>query len=241
MAKRPTCSRLARLAGPAWLSAGALLLPGACRAPPPAPDATAPDAPIVIDGVIGDAEWAKAKRTQCAEGGELLVLRNAAGVSIAYRGPRQKVATVCVADGSRVRVLHASAALGEALYERDLERGWRLVRGFERWTRPDEGEQAFRPDQIESHLSASGWTATTLVIDEHAPASLEMSIGADALPPDARIAVAMIDFFDPARGAAPRWPAGLAADAVNTALLCGDAPQRAQFETTRWAPVFSPP
>lgn len=207
---------------------------GGCAARNAAERSDAP--PVVLDGDIGAAEWAGAERMRHPDGGELLVLRRAGNMSIAYRGERQKIATVCVASGSRVRVLHASAALGEALYERESDGGWRLTRTFDRWTRPTEGADALGADVLEAHVWKHGWAATTLAMEERAPARFEMTFDVGALPEESRFTIALLDFFDPERPCPPVWPAGVADDAGNVALQRGDPPERATFDVTRWAP-----
>lgn len=56
-------------------------------------------------------------------GGEVSILRTGDELHVVVTGPKAGLASLCVADDSRVRILHASAAVGEAIYERAAARG----------------------------------------------------------------------------------------------------------------------
>lgn len=51
-------------------------------------------------------------------GGEVTLRQDGDDLRVTVIGPRAGLASLCVGDESRVRILHASAAVGEALYER---------------------------------------------------------------------------------------------------------------------------
>jgi hypothetical protein len=53
-------------------------------------------------------------------GGEVTLRQDGDDLRVTVTGPRAGLASVCVGDESRVRILHASAAIGEAAYERSL-------------------------------------------------------------------------------------------------------------------------
>jgi len=76
---------------------------------------------------------------------------------VTVTGPRAGLASLCVGDESRVRILHASAAVGEATYERSGDR-WILKAGFDfklRDTRTGPPSDADRT----LYLSTMGWVA----------------------------------------------------------------------------------
>jgi hypothetical protein len=62
-------------------------------------------------------------------GGEVSIRRDGEDLRVSVRGRRAGLASLCIGDHSRVRILHASAAVGEATYEREGER-WALKSGF---------------------------------------------------------------------------------------------------------------
>ena len=92
-----------------------------------------------------------------AGGGDVSLREQQGVLHVTVTGPGAGLASLCVADDTRVRILHASAAVGEATYERSGE-SWALKSTFDfklRDTRtgpPSEQERA-------GYFSASGWVA----------------------------------------------------------------------------------
>jgi hypothetical protein len=90
-------------------------------------------------------------------GGEVTLRQEGEALRVTVTGPRAGLASLCVGDDSRVRILHASAALGEATYEKSGDR-WMLKSGFEfklrdaRTGPPSEADRA-------QYLSTMGWVA----------------------------------------------------------------------------------
>lgn len=86
-----------------------------------------PVAPLVIAVMAGVAAPAVAQ-TPAAPwpmigGGEVALRQDGDDLRVTVTGPRAGLASLCVGDESRVRILHASAAVGEAVYERYLATG----------------------------------------------------------------------------------------------------------------------
>ena len=90
-------------------------------------------------------------------GGEVTMRQDGDDLRVTVTGPRAGLASLCVGDESRVRILHASAAVGEATYERSGDR-WILKAGFDfklRDTRTGPPSDADRT----LYLSTMGWVA----------------------------------------------------------------------------------
>jgi len=90
-------------------------------------------------------------------GGQVTLRHDGNDVHVTVTGPRAGLASLCIGDESRVRILHASAAIGEAAYERSAER-WVLKSKFEfklRDTRTGPPSEADRTQ----YLSTMGWVA----------------------------------------------------------------------------------
>ena len=115
-----------------------------------------------IDGRIDEAEWAGAITREMSNGGQVRILARGEFVYVAVRGPRAGLASLCAAKGSTVRILHASAAVGEARYERDGS-AWKQASGFEFKLR--DAPRAGRPTAAESadYLRTAGWVANASV------------------------------------------------------------------------------
>jgi hypothetical protein len=92
-----------------------------------------------------------------AGGGDVTLRRQGDDLLIAVNGPRAGLASLCVGDDTRVRILHASAAVGEATYERSGDT-WALTSKFDfklRDTRAGPPSEQERND----YFSSMGWVA----------------------------------------------------------------------------------
>lgn len=113
----------------------------------------------VIDGVVNGPEWAKAARVYLGDGGHALLQHNGQYLYVAFVGKRAGVGSVCTQskDGKRLRVLHASAALGTAEWEQK-DAKWTLSRGFEMSNR-DTGKSTEAMAARKEFLTKEGWFA----------------------------------------------------------------------------------
>jgi hypothetical protein len=91
-------------------------------------------------------------------GGETTLRRVGDRLFVTVRGAKPGLASLCIGDAERVEILHASAALGTAVYVRDGGR-WRLARGFAFTVR--DSATAGAPSEAEktAHLEREGWLA----------------------------------------------------------------------------------
>jgi hypothetical protein len=162
-------------------------------------------------------------RVTMAGGGELTVLREADTLRISISGSRPGLAHLCVAERSRVRILHASAALGEGIYERDGD-GWKLASGFDfklrdRRTPPEGEKQAF--------FKSMGWLANA---DNSGRATREFSLRLTGAI--TAVAAAFLATDEPM--AVSHWPAAVADDCMATKMVQGFLPPQARFNPAVW-------
>lgn len=93
------------------------------------PDTTVPVAPSVkIDGILGAEEWKAARQVGQAGQRTIRWCHDEKNLFIACEG--QGIATVFVARGDEIHVLHASARLGRAVYTKQ-DGAWKLKQGFD--------------------------------------------------------------------------------------------------------------
>lgn len=197
----------------------ALLAAAALATTPPAP-------PVVVDGTIGKTEWAGAKRERLTGGGEVLLLRSGTTLYVAVQGAATGFPTLCVGNGDRIKILHASAALGEVVYTRK-DGTWQRGKPFE-WLLRD--GRAPKPEaEKQKFLADFGWLATAS--NTGAPAR-EFRI--DLGPGKSTLGVA---FLSTDTMAAAYWPSTMADGCRATELLRGDPPDTMAFEPTQWHPL----
>ncbi len=189
--------------------------------------ATTPKAPpVVVDGMVGKTEWASAKREKLTGGGEVRLLRSGSTLYVAVEGPATGFPTLCVANGDRIKILHASAALGEVVYTR-RDGTWQRGKPFE-WLLRD--GRAPRPEaEKQKFLEDFGWLSTAS--NTGAPAR-EFRI--DLGPGKSTLGVA---FLSTDTMAAAYWPSTMADGCRALELLRGDPPDTLTFEPTQWHPL----
>lgn len=194
----------------------------------PAVNPTSADPPR-IDGVLTPEEWRSARREALTGGGEVLLVSAGDWLYVGVRGEGRGIASLCLAAGDRVDILHASAALGTATYRlRDGE--WSLERGF-RWEVRDSptagpASRAESDEFLESH----GWLGNSnrqgAPIREFKikrPVSGGWRLGVNFLA------------LEPVKIAS--WPAKMTDDCALVRLAQGDPPAKARFAPERWAKI----
>jgi hypothetical protein len=103
--------------------------------------------PFTPDGRVLAAEWQGARRTSLGETGTLRMAQQNGTLHLALEDGADGIASVFLYDGERVYVLHASAALGTAVFERSTAGRWLPVQDFTYAARnPDDvaAREAFR-------------------------------------------------------------------------------------------------
>ena len=179
----------------------------------------------IVDGHVGEQEWAGAQHATLEGGGEVRLLVHGKFLYVAIRGARPGLASVCVAQGKTVRILHASAAIGEASFERwgDM---WMKRKGFE-WTLRDSPRGPAPSDEARAEwLAKSGWLANASAAGSPFRefkiwAKDAESIGVTYLATDKPMAVAF-------------WPSTMHDDCRSLKIPQGYLPDTARFDPTSW-------
>jgi hypothetical protein len=155
--------------------------PTATEPPPATPSATATDLPratetvmavaerlgvavprgrpATLDGRLSPGEWEGAAVEAFADGSELLLMYAEGSLYLAIRatGPEMVAGNVFVERGGEVAILHASAALGTALYE-DGDGWWQQTKDFA-WCCRSTGFSAAAEAEREAFWAEEGWQA----------------------------------------------------------------------------------
>jgi hypothetical protein len=115
------------------------------------------NADIHLDGIISDGEWAGAKQYELTGGGRLMIKKESNSLYVAMVADNKGWAHVYLSDGDTVRILHASAALGEALYVKKNNL-WRNVQSF-KWELRDRVYNEDLAKKQQDHFRQFGWVA----------------------------------------------------------------------------------
>jgi hypothetical protein len=178
----------------------------------------------VIDGEIGQQEWAGARRARMNGGGEVQFLPRGEYLFVSVRGPRTGLASLCVAKGKTVRILHASAAIGDATFERwgDM---WMKRKDFE-WTLRVTSRAGRSEEAKEDWLARNGWIANSST-----PGSTvrEFKILAKTVE---FIGVTFLGTGEPMT--VSYWPSTMSDDCRSLKIPMGYLPDTARFDPHSW-------
>lgn len=181
-----------------------------------------------IDGNIDQQEWASAERHALSGGGELLLLKSGGELYVAVRGGTRGLASLCIGDKEQVEVLHASAALGTAVYKRH-DRSWVRSDGFS-WEARDRAAPA---DQLAAERDRF-FTDHQWIANASSAESPNREFRIRLTPTRRQLGVA---FLDTSATRAAHWPADAVDGCVDTELLRGDAPKLLRLNPWRWHEV----
>jgi hypothetical protein len=160
-----------------------------------------------------------------AGGGDVTVREQRGTLHVTVTGPRAGLASLCVGDERTVRILHASAAVGEAMYERSGDT-WVLKSKFAfrlRETRTGSPTEQERDD----YFSAMGWVANA---SRTGDVKREFRIRVS----DAVQFLGVTFFTTSEPMAVSHWPASMDDECKAVSVAQGYLPETAQFHPTTW-------
>lgn len=179
----------------------------------------------VVDGRLGAGEWAGAARHALTGGGELYLLAQGDLLYVGIRGSKPGLASLCVASGDRVRILHASAAVGEGGYVKDGA-SWAKRTDFEFALRDSPRGGGPTAADRAAYFQKTGWVANA-----SATGSPEREFQIRLADVEA-IGVTYLAIDEPM--AMAYWPASLDDDCRALKMAQGYLPAAARFSTASW-------
>lgn len=183
----------------------------------------------VLDGEVGEEEWKGGVVRLLGGGGEARFQRDEDRLYVAIQGRAEGWSHVYLGDEDEIRVLHASAALGDAVYRRSSDDRWAPVSEFT-WEMRETAITSEANAAREAYMARHGWVATTSGMGD--PVEHEFAIDLDAIPVAARIVV--LHATDPSDTIV--WPS--TEDAVrDPGLVRGSTPSELVFDPSSWANI----
>lgn len=182
----------------------------------------------------GRAEAAPAiRRTRLGRAGTLTLARSGDGVHLSLEDGADGIASVFLYDGERVFVLHASAALGTAVFARAADGGWRRLQDFT--------FEARDPDDLaarEAFWKKHGWLANVTPPGSGARPGGDRTFAIDVkrfqVGAPLRVAAGYLHLGSGAPAVDP-WPTGLQDGVASVALHEGHTEPSPVFAPERWA------
>jgi hypothetical protein len=185
--------------------------------------------PLVIDGTLSPGEWDRAVVETFSEGSELLLMYSEGYL---YMGIRAKttemiVGNVFIDRGDEIAILHSSAALGTALYEKGMG-GWQQTQGFVWRCRKMDNSVAAQAER-DIFLQDEHWVAANSRMGS--PNELEYQI--EMTDETLRLAVNFIRASNP--NAKIPWPNDLDDDCIKPTP--GGMPAQLHFSPDKWVTI----
>lgn len=190
----------------------------------PAAAAKAGKAPK-IDGTFQEEEWEDATKLERGRG-DIYLKHDERKVYIAFVGEQGGIASVFVKLGGKIKVLHASASLGTAVYKPAADgKQWELERGF-KWRKDADG-----------CWKDEGWRGSLMQHGDrtHMEFALDLSKFMPRSPKKGEPAALTVALVHGGLGPSLlRWPGHLDDGTKNSKLLMGHTPAPLSFSAKKW-------
>jgi len=182
--------------------------------------------PPAIDGIIAPEEWEGARQELFLDGSELFLLHAGGYLYLGIRAstPDMIVGNIFVERGDEIAILHSSAALGTAVYQRGTD-GWQQVRDFSWSCRDTSASEAARAERA-AFLETEGWVAANSRMGNPNELEYQMKIPEDTM----RLAVVFLRASDPNEKIP--WPIDLQDNC--TRPTSGGLPKTMDFSPGQW-------
>jgi hypothetical protein len=180
-----------------------------------------------IDGTLSQGEWDDATVESFTDGSQLLLLQAGDFIYMGIKAvvPEMIAGNIFISSGDEITILHASAALGTAIYQSGMD-GWHQTQDFTWRCRNAGSSQAAQAERTE-FLQDEGWLAANGLMGT--PNELEYQI---KIPDqDFRLAVVYIKATYPYEKVP--WPVNLDDDCIQPSS--GGLPGVMQFSPAQWA------
>ena len=179
---------------------------------------------VTIDGKMNEDEWKDALTQDLKNGGSIKLKHDGEFLQIGLQGGKTGLSHVYLTDGKDVFVLHASAALGMAVYRKEGE-VWNPTQKF-KWELRD---QSTNIEASSSYLKANGWLASVSAMtatDREYKVSVKFKEGDN-------FRLVAVYYNNPI---SPQFfPQTIADDTLKQQLLFGSEPTKLSFKTEQWA------
>jgi hypothetical protein len=189
--------------------------------------------PPTIDGTLSPGEWDGAAMDSFADGSELFLMYADGYLYLGIRSvtPEMIAGNVFVDGGEEIRILHASAALGTALYAPGVG-GWAQAQAFTWRCRQTGNGEAARAER-DAFLGEEDWVAANSRTGTPAELEYQIAVTEETI----RLAANILRSSDPE--AKTPWPADLDDDCI--APTPGGLPDELHFSPDRWATISLAP
>ena len=185
--------------------------------------------PHLIDGTISPGEWDNAIIESFSDGSELLLMYSEGYLYVGVRANTSDmiVGNIFINHGDEIVILHASAALGTAIYRKETDQ-WQLTQSFDWCCRNTSNNEAGQ-DERNAFLQEERWVGTNSRIGTPNELEYQIELTGESL----RMAVNYIKVSEP--NVKIPWPNDLDDDCIKPTP--GGLPERLKFSPDEWAKI----
>lgn len=185
--------------------------------------------PLAIDGTISPGEWDNARIETFADNSELLLMYSESYLYLAFRAntPEMIAGNIFINRDDEIAILHSSAALGTALYEKGMD-SWQQTQEFA-WCCRKTGNSEAAQAERDAFLNDDHWVAANSRMGS--PNELEYQI--ELTNETLHLAVNFIKASNPNQKIP--WPNDLDDDCIKPTP--GGLPAQLNFSPDRWATI----
>jgi len=183
--------------------------------------------PHAIDGIISPGEWDNAVVEPFADGSELLLMYSEGYLYLGIRAntPEMIIGNIFIDHGDEIAILHSSAALGTALYQKGIN-NWQQTQGFVWQCRSTDNSETSQAER-DAFLEEEHWVAANARMGTPNELEYQIKMTNETL----RLAANFIRASKPNEKIP--WPKDLDDDCIKETP--GSLPEQLYFSLDRWA------
>jgi hypothetical protein len=181
-----------------------------------------PGTPATIDGTFSPGEWDDAMLFTIDAARKLYLMHRDGYLYLGIDSGTMGYGSICIAQDDQISILHASAALGMAVFERDGS-GWQRIRQFSWCCR----ETSPGPRQTQ-HLQEEGWLASIGYMGVSDEMEYQIAM------PEGGLTMAVVYQAGRSVTGALRWPDTIDDDCLGLVGIADDPPERLEFSPETW-------
>ncbi len=179
-----------------------------------------------MDGTFSPGEWDRALITDLTYGGTMMLMHDDGYLYLGIRSSAMGFGSICSFENDQISILHSSAGLGTAIYERDAQ-GWQRIQQFSYccW--------GASQSELDDFLQKEAWVSS--VGTRGAPEEMEYQIAME----EGSLTLAVVYVDDLSFKSALYWPETLDDDCLGLALIPEDPPERLHISPETWVTILT--
>ncbi len=185
--------------------------------------------PLAIDGAMSPGEWDSAGVEAFSDGSELLLMYSEGYLYLGIRAntPEMIVGNIFIDHGDEIAILHSSAALGTALYQKGMN-SWQQTQGFIWCCRRIDNSDVAQTERV-AFLKGEHWIAANARMGSPNELEYQIEMTSETL----RLAINFMRVSNP--NVKTPWPNDLDDDCIKPTP--GGMPAQLHFSPDSWATI----